>query len=263
MWFLEIREGHHLYLRTSPVIGHSMDYDALYDLVHQRRSIRSYSDKSVSDQDIEKILDVARRAPSAANSQPWEFVVVKDEATREEIMETYRQEDLERRELEETRSPEYRFWGPDSSVDDSVSFRISYADAPVQIVVLGDERTTATYPWRSENTLHHRLWNFYASLANATLLIQLAAFSLGLGAKYNTTAQDPRLESTIKRVLDVPSELSVYEMITVGHFDYDPSPSWRRDLDDQVHWGSYDRSKFRDDEEMDEFVRSKPRTGRD
>ncbi len=43
-----------------------------------RRSVRSYADEDVSDEVIEELLDIARWAPSAANNQPWRFIVVKD-----------------------------------------------------------------------------------------------------------------------------------------------------------------------------------------
>lgn len=50
-----------------------------------RRSIRSYDSKSVPKQMIETIIDCARLAPSANNIQPWEFIVVTDQAMRKRI----------------------------------------------------------------------------------------------------------------------------------------------------------------------------------
>ncbi|MBI3991044.1 MAG: nitroreductase family protein [Candidatus Omnitrophica bacterium] len=58
--------------------------DALEALA-SRRSVRAYEDKPVSKQDIEKIIDAARFAPTANNVQPWEFVVITDKKTRAEI----------------------------------------------------------------------------------------------------------------------------------------------------------------------------------
>lgn len=46
--------------------------------IFTRRSIRTYEDKKVEDEKIEKLLRAAMQAPSAHNQQPWEFVVVKD-----------------------------------------------------------------------------------------------------------------------------------------------------------------------------------------
>ena len=44
----------------------------------QRRSIRAYEPGPIPREELEEILDVARRAPSAFNAQPWRFVVVED-----------------------------------------------------------------------------------------------------------------------------------------------------------------------------------------
>lgn len=43
-----------------------------------QRAVRSFSDHPVSDEALERILEAGRRAPSSTNSQPWEFIVVRD-----------------------------------------------------------------------------------------------------------------------------------------------------------------------------------------
>ncbi|MCT4612107.1 MAG: nitroreductase family protein [Clostridia bacterium] len=48
------------------------------DIIFNRRSVRRYIDKPVEDEKIDKMLRAAMQAPSAANQQPWEFIVVKD-----------------------------------------------------------------------------------------------------------------------------------------------------------------------------------------
>jgi nitroreductase len=47
----------------------------------ERRSIRKYTDESVSDDDVKNLLKAAMAAPSAGNQQSWEFVVVRDRDT--------------------------------------------------------------------------------------------------------------------------------------------------------------------------------------
>ena len=49
------------------------------DIINLRRSIRRYKDQPVEQEKIEKLLRAAMQAPSAANQQPWEFIVVQDE----------------------------------------------------------------------------------------------------------------------------------------------------------------------------------------
>ena len=46
--------------------------------IHTRASVREFSDKSVSEDIIKKILEAAIRAPSGGNMQSWRFVVVTD-----------------------------------------------------------------------------------------------------------------------------------------------------------------------------------------
>ena len=56
-----------------------------WDAITSRRNVRQYSDKPVTRQDLEKILEAGRRAPSASNWQPWNFIVVTDRATLQEL----------------------------------------------------------------------------------------------------------------------------------------------------------------------------------
>jgi nitroreductase len=55
--------------------------------IMQRRSIRKYAAKPISDDDLRTVLDAGRQAPSAANRQPWHFVVVREEGQRKRLAE--------------------------------------------------------------------------------------------------------------------------------------------------------------------------------
>ncbi len=50
------------------------------DFIFRRRSIRQYVDRPIEDQKVTEILEAAMAAPSAHNSQPWHFIVIKDKA---------------------------------------------------------------------------------------------------------------------------------------------------------------------------------------
>ena len=60
------------------------DMDAL-TAIFTRRSVRKYSDKPVSDATIKLLLQAAMAAPSAKNAQSWEFIVIRDKKTLEQI----------------------------------------------------------------------------------------------------------------------------------------------------------------------------------
>ncbi len=56
------------------------------DAINGRRSIRSYEDRPIEPDALDRIIDASRRAPSARNLQEWRFVVVTDVETRSLIM---------------------------------------------------------------------------------------------------------------------------------------------------------------------------------
>ena len=52
------------------------------DLIESRKSVRKYSEKQISDDILKQILNAGRLAPSWMNSQPWQFIVVKNPETK-------------------------------------------------------------------------------------------------------------------------------------------------------------------------------------
>lgn len=59
----------------------------VFEAISKRRSIRKFKPDIISDEDLDKILEAGRLAPSAGNRQPWRFVVVKDRETRKKLAE--------------------------------------------------------------------------------------------------------------------------------------------------------------------------------
>ena len=55
------------------------------EAIKARRSIRSYKDKGIEEDKLERVLDAGRLAPSANNRQEWKFIVVKDGETRKKL----------------------------------------------------------------------------------------------------------------------------------------------------------------------------------
>ncbi|GAA2149645.1 nitroreductase [Humibacillus xanthopallidus] len=49
-----------------------------WDAIRSRRDVRQFSERPIADAHLERVLDAGRRAPSAGNLQPWDFVVVRD-----------------------------------------------------------------------------------------------------------------------------------------------------------------------------------------
>ena len=55
-----------------------------WDAIRARRNVRQYSGEPIAREDLERICEAGRRAPSAGNWQPWDFVVVTG---REQLIE--------------------------------------------------------------------------------------------------------------------------------------------------------------------------------
>jgi nitroreductase len=58
---------------------------SLIDVVLDRRSIRRYEQKEIPKDVLDKILEAGRQAPSAANRQPWHFIVLTDSDIKKEL----------------------------------------------------------------------------------------------------------------------------------------------------------------------------------
>src|SRR5580693_8173415 len=146
----------------------SVSIDAFLEVLQGRRSVRSgfLRNVPVSDELIEKILEAVRWAPSAGNSQPWEFLVIRDVEVREKIVEIFKTQMRDKIEIEEATRGQRR------RVNAGVDFR----HAPVHVLVLGDPRTNDAYPMRTK--LDKWEAHFFSSLANCVLQIFLAAEAL-------------------------------------------------------------------------------------
>lgn len=60
-----------------------MEFD---QVIRQRYAVRSYQDRPVEEDKLQRVLEAARLAPSGSNRQPWKFVVVRDAAIRQKLV---------------------------------------------------------------------------------------------------------------------------------------------------------------------------------
>ncbi|HEY7399613.1 MAG TPA: nitroreductase family protein [Actinomycetota bacterium] len=61
-----------------------------WDAFRARRNVRTYEDRPIAPEHLERILEAARRSPSSVNEQPWDFVVCTDRDTLEQLAKTWR-----------------------------------------------------------------------------------------------------------------------------------------------------------------------------
>ena len=225
-----------------------MDYGSFLELVKKRRSIRQFKPDPIPDEYVDKIIEAARWAPSGANSQPWEFIVVKKQELKDKIVEFYGEHQVLAYRVEQTREPGQRF----PRFTKPPQFPPSFAVAPVFILVCGDPRTRDAYPLSS--VLDYGGSHFYSSLASAFLYMHLAATALGLGSQWVSAIANPYVQCLAKDLLGIPKELEIYDMMAVGYPDFKPRPRLVRAKEEMVHYDYYDKAKFRMEKEVRDFI---------
>ena len=71
----------------------SQEKSGLYKAIYTRRDVRShFISKPLSDEVLARILNAAHHAPSVGFSQPWNFVLIRDDVTKEKIKKSFEQE---------------------------------------------------------------------------------------------------------------------------------------------------------------------------
>ena len=206
-----------------------MDYKSFMDVVKNRRSIRAFKPDPVPDEIIKKIIETAKWAPTGANTQPFEFIVVRDTELKENINNICNQA----RDIAET---------PDKPMIPQ-NFLV---EAPVLIIILGDPRFSEAWVRGSQ-----REEIFHASLSAAIENMHLAATALGLGGSVWKTV-GISAEIKIKELLGIPQVYTVKTIMPIGYPKLIPNPPKRREV--VVHNEKYDINKFRSEVEIEKLI---------
>lgn len=173
------------------------DRTAFFDLVRSLRAHRAFSDRALDDETVERVLEAATYAPSAENSQPWHFVVVRDDALRARIGDlTRRAWEAGGRDFERGRIPDAMLADVDRGATGGV------AGAPVLVVVCGDTAFCL------DAVLE-------ASVYPAVQNLLLAAGALGLGSALTTLATGFAAE--LRELLDLPPNLRALAVVPLGY----------------------------------------------
>ncbi len=185
--------------------------DAAMKLILDRRSIRDYTPEPVSEEDLAKILEAGRQAPSGEDAQPWRFIIVKDAEARKKLG-AIAGGGSGRRFTSEfvTQKMQERFANLKDEAKKKAAFekltsgQVSafLAEAPVNIVVCGKKH----------------VWDmpFDTSAAIENMLLMVAG--LGLGACWVIApCIDIRDEERVKELFNIPEGYKAVSIISVGH----------------------------------------------
>jgi len=169
------------------------------ELAKSRYSVRSYLDKPVEDEKLHYILEAGRIAPSAANYQPWHFIVIKEDAMRKKIVETYN-----------------RPW---------------LLQAPVIIVICGDHRVS----WKRPDGKDH----CDIDIAIATDHMTLAAEDMGLGTCWICNFNEKQAREILNLPKEIEPIVYLPLGYSGGQPDKGGRHLLRKKTEEIVHWEKF------------------------
>ena len=232
-----------------PEIGDRTRYDALMQVIRNRVTVRKFDpDYTVPDEHFELILEAARHGPSGANSQPWQFIVVRDPKVKAEIAEYFVAEQRFRAKAKmKFPTPDYR----------------GLTTAPGFVVVCSDMRWTNAFPVLNDGSDLDRMYHENAerillqSVAAATMSAHLAAAALGYNVWWVTAIGQEEAQRAMRPILGIPDEISVLDIFLFGPPAAKPYKRWRRPPEEIIHWDRYDPAHFMSDDELDDWIKTR------
>ncbi|MBI4186459.1 MAG: nitroreductase family protein [Chloroflexi bacterium] len=221
-----------------------MKYEEFLELLKYRRTIRRYKPDSFPDEYIMKILDAAHYAMSGGNSQPWEFIVVKDPETKGKLFNAWLDSFDLSYYFEQQRIARYRhpaFNVPPEEKDKARAMIGGWKDAPVYIIVLEDCRKMAGSVLAARADTTGGSINIFAStMGHLGMTLHLAAASLGLDSQ----RVDVNIQEPFRQILKYPEPLRLNIIVPIGYRAYEAGPPRRLPLKDLVHFEQYNINKF-------------------
>ena len=209
----------------------------LFEAIDTQRSLRRFSDKAVSDDDIRRLLESARKAPSPTNRQPWAFMVIREPATRRAIAEIYKKSwgfarqvygDPEKAENE----PERVMLVETDRLADAID------EAPVFINCMLDKSQLGIMVTPDFQTLLEPS-SVYGAVYGAMQNLLLSARALGLAAVPTNLTRF--FDHEVRPILGHPEHVETVSLILLGHpRKGNFGPPRRKPLEEIAHseaWG--------------------------
>jgi nitroreductase len=202
-----------------------------FDAIVHRQGIFRFRKDPLDRRLIQHILLAAAAAPSPANTQPWEFIVVDNPLTTKKIAEY----------LVETQA-EYIFRQllatPESFINQLLRFYENLENAPCFIIICRYQRTALT---KTDFAAVVRDWDLCA-LGAAMANLMTAATEMGLGTRwFGNPMMNPE---PLKRMLNIPEALEIVAVTPLGYHDEQPKERPRQPIQAHTKFQRGDKYKL-------------------
>jgi nitroreductase len=223
------------------------EYDRLIETIRKRRSVRKFEKgKSVGRDVLLKIAEAGRWAPTGANAQPWDLVIVDDPQQRRAVLDIFLRQSQR-------------------LVDHAKGFpavkKTYLANTVAIFIVLADPRWKRCFPqattadFKTEYEANNERI-YLASIGAAIQNLQLAVTACGLTSAWLSGGAEDTTNRDLAALLGFPGYMEAVGTMPVGYPEKDVTRRYRRPLDQLVHWNGYDHDKLRPDAMIDFYVDS-------
>ena len=183
-----------------------------HDAIQGRRSCRSFTDRPVEREKLTAMLEAAILAPSPANKQPWEFIVVTNPKYNAQLKET-----SENTKQKLAARSGWK-WLPTFNID-------FLTEAPALIVVLGDPSKNG-----AEQFLDEPSPGYLEACSAAIQNMLLVAHDQGLGTLWFSLFE----KSDVRKIFAIGDDKDPVAVICVGYSQRSLSTPARKGLDEKV-----------------------------
>jgi len=195
----------------------------VFETIKGRRSVRSFLSKEVSDIVLERILDAARWAPSAHNSQPWRFIIVRDIKTKQILSEAMAERWNKDLKKDKTSTKECQ-----NLIRGSIQ---RFTNPPIIIVVCLTLDDMNEYVDKKRYDAEFVM--AIQSVANSIQNMLLAVHVEGLGACWFCAPLF--CQKSVRRSLGIPKDVYPQALITLGYPAEKPIVTTRKPLESIVY----------------------------
>lgn len=225
----------------------SQEKSGLYKAIYTRRDVRShFISKPLSDEVLARILNAAHHAPSVGFSQPWNFVLIRDDVTKEKIKKSFEQEKTKSAsDVDHQKKEKYLSLKLEGILESDVNICITYDPTKFGPFVIGRSSIPET--------------GIY-SVCCAVQNLWLAARAEGIGVGWVSILSIELL----KEALSLPEHIIPIAYLCLGHVsEFAEKPDlenakWltRLELKDVIYFEKWGQVSNTDWEEMNGLIRN-------
>jgi len=218
-----------------------------YKAVYSRRDVRAhFTSESISDDTLKKILHAAHHAPSVGFSQPWNFILIKDNNTKEAIKKSFQIEHERASKLVDSERK-----------SDYLSLKLEgIMESPINICVTYDPTKFGPFVIGRTSIPEAGMYSVCCAIQN----LWLAARIEGLGLGWVSILSN----DVLKKHLELPEHVIPIAYLCLGHVtNFETKPDLERagwlprlDLNDVVFYEKWEQNEDPNWKKIEQLIKT-------